>query len=185
MVVSFLQARSIDGKIKGQDNVKLRNVNIVSLPSGVGTQSDSFGGFSLIIPPKDKYLIVSHIGYVSDTIDITYFNNNALILLKEKNIVMDSLDVQAKSWGQSKYFSKKKTVNHIDLENSTIRGAIDIGDALFSEYSLLMNETIGGQKNLSLRGSSNEELVFLYDGVRINNLSSGYGRYISVHFSWT
>ncbi len=173
LVVSFLQARSIDGKIKGQDNVKLRNVNIVSLPSGVGTQSDSFGGFSLIIPPKDKYLIVSHIGYVSDTIDITYFNNNALILLKEKNIVMDSLDVQAKSWGQSKYFSKKKTVNHIDLENSTIRGAIDIGDALFSEYSLLMNETIGGQKNLSLRGSSNEELVFLYDGVRINNLSSG------------
>lgn len=162
----------INGKVAGQDNVVLRNVNIISLPSGVGTQSDDFGSFSLMTQPRDKYVIVSHIGYVSDTIDITYFNNNHLILLKEKNIVMDSLDVEAKSWGQSNFFSENKMVNHIDLENSTIRGSIDIGDALFSEYPVSMDETIGGKK-LSLRGSSNDELVFLYDGIRINNISSG------------
>ena len=173
LAVSFLQSRPINGKVTGQNNVVLRNVNIISLPSGVGTQSDDFGSFLLMTQPRDKYVIVSHIGYVSDTIDITYFNNNALILLKEKNIIMDSLDVEANSWGQSNYFSENKMVNHIDLENSMIRGSIDIGDALFSEYPVSMDETIGGKKNLSLRGSSNDELIFLYDGIRINNLSSG------------
>ncbi|GIR88667.1 MAG: hypothetical protein CM15mP87_01590 [Candidatus Neomarinimicrobiota bacterium] len=32
---------------------------------------------------------------------------------------------------------------------------------------------MAGSKNISMRGSGNDELVFLYDGIRINNLSSG------------
>ena len=61
----------------------------------------------------------------------------------------------------------------VDLDNPTIRSSIDIGEALFSNFPVSINETMTGSKNISIRGSSNDELVFLYDGIRINNLSSG------------
>ena len=73
--VSLLQAKSINGKIKSEGDVYLENVNIITLPSREGTQSDRLGAFSLSTSQNDKFIIISHIGYVSDTIEIASFLN--------------------------------------------------------------------------------------------------------------
>ena len=129
--------------------------------------------FSLLISPSDRVIVVSHIGYAADTIQTLGIQDDITISLEEKNILMDSLRVESKKWGDKVYFSKKKLVTNLDIDNSTIRGSIDIGDALFSNFPVSINETMSGSKNLSIRGSGNDELVFLYDGIRINNLSTG------------
>lgn len=171
--ISLLQAKPINGKIKNDGDVYLENVNIIILPSGEGTQSDSLGAFSLPTSHNDKFIIISHIGYVSDTIEIASFNDELLITLKEKSIVLDSLEVKSKVWGKTSYFTKKNMVTNLDLNNPTIRGSVDIGEVLFSKFPVSINETMAGSKNISMRGSGSDELVFLYDGIRINNLSSG------------
>lgn len=168
-----MQAKPINGKIKNDGDVYLENVNIIILPSGEGTQSDSLGAFSLPTSHNDKFIIISHIGYVSDTIEIASFNDELLITLKEKSIVLDSLEVKSKVWGKTSYFTKKNMVTNLDLNNPTIRGSVDIGEVLFSKFPVSINETMAGSKNISMRGSGSDELVFLYDGIRINNLSSG------------
>ncbi|MAJ18552.1 MAG: hypothetical protein CMA06_01770, partial [Euryarchaeota archaeon] len=168
-----MQAKPINGKIKNDGDVYLENVNIIALPSREGTQSDSAGSFALSTSQNDKFIIISHIGYISDTIEIASFNDELLITLKEKSIVLDSLEVESKIWGKTSYFSKKNMVTNLDLNNPTIRGSVDIGEALFSKFPVSINETMAGSKNISMRGSGSDELVFLYDGIRINNLSSG------------
>tara|TARA_X000001036_G_scaffold225191_1_gene210753 strand:- start:5792 stop:7900 length:2109 start_codon:yes stop_codon:yes gene_type:complete len=173
LFVSLLQAKPINGKIKNDGDVYLENVNIIALPSREGTQSDSAGSFALSTSQNDKFIIISHIGYISDTIEIASFNDELLITLKEKSIVLDSLEVESKIWGKTSYFSKKNMVTNLDLNNPTIRGSVDIGEALFSKFPVSINETMAGSKNISMRGSGSDELVFLYDGIRINNLSSG------------
>ena len=171
--ISLLNASLIKGKITTKDGAALGNANIVSLPSGEGAQSDKSGFFSLSISTSDKLIIVSHIGYVADTIQTLDIHGDLIILLEEKSILMDSLKVESNKWGSTVYFSKKKLVTNLDLDNPTIRSSIDIGEALFSNFPVSINETMTGSKNISIRGSSNDELVFLYDGIRINNLSSG------------
>jgi len=173
LFVSLLQAKPINGKIKNDGDVYLENVNIIALPSREGTQSDSAGSFALSTSQNDKFIIISHIGYISDTIEIASFNDELLITLKEKSIVLDSLEVESKIWGKTSYFSKKNMVTNLDLNNPTIRGSVDIGEVLFSKFPVSINETMAGSKNISMRGSGSDELVFLYDGIRINNLSSG------------
>ena len=173
LFISLINASQIKGKITTKDGEALGNANIVSLPSGKGVQSDNSGMFSLLISPSDRVIVVSHIGYAADTIQTLGIQDDITISLEEKNILMDSLRVESKKWGDKVYFSKKKLVTNLDIDNPTIRGSIDIGDALFSNFPVSINETMSGSKNISIRGSGNDELVFLYDGIRINNLSSG------------
>ena len=87
--------------------------------------------------------------------------------------MLDSLEVKAKIRGDVNYFLEKNMVTGLDPDNLTMRGSTDIGEALFSKFPVSMNETIAGTKNISMRGSENDELIFLYDGIKINNISSG------------
>ena len=68
--ISIINAILIKGKITTKDGEALGNANIVSLPSGRGAQSDNSGMFSLLISPSDRVIVVSHIGYAADTIQI-------------------------------------------------------------------------------------------------------------------
>ena len=172
LFISILNASLIKGKITTKYGEALGNANIVSLPSGKGAQSDNHGMFSLLISPLDRVIIVSHIGYAADTIQTLDIRDYITISLEEKSILMDSLKVESKKWGNKVYFSKKKLVTNLDIDNPAIRGSIDVGDALFSNFPVSINETMSGSKNISIRGSGDDELVFLYDGIRINNLSS-------------
>ena len=108
LFISLLNASLIKGKITTKDGEALGNANIVSLPSGKGAQSDNAGIFSLLISPSDRVIIVSHIGYVADTIQTLDLQYDITILLEEKSILMDSLRVESKKWGNKVYFSKKK-----------------------------------------------------------------------------
>ena len=173
LFISIVNASLIKGKITTKNGKALGNANIVSLPSGKGTQSDDSGMFMLSILSLDKVIVVSHIGYIADTIQTLDIQDDIIIFLEEKTILMDSLRVESKKWGNKVYLSKKKLASNLDLDSPAIRGSIDIGDALFSNFPVSINETMVGSKNISMRGSGEDELIFLYDGIRINNLSSG------------
>ena len=87
--ISLLNASLIKGKITTKNGKALGNANIVSLPSGKGTQSDNSGMFMLSILPLDRVIVVSHIGYITDTIQTLDIQDYITILLEEKSILMD------------------------------------------------------------------------------------------------
>ena len=169
---SFLlsQTKPIEGLVVNEIGMHLASVNVVSHPSRTGTQSNTEGEFSFMIPVKDRKLSFNHVAYIPDTVNAILFKNGTTIILKEKVLEMDSLDVTAASRTQFDPFEEKNSVIHLDMEELSLRGFMDVGDALFSEQSILLNETMTGQKTASVRASTAEELVFLYDGIRINTM---------------
>ena len=168
--VIFAKNKIIFGKIKNEEGISLASVNIVSIPSQIGTQSNGKGYFSFNVEPKDTLIKCSHVGYSIYYFDIKSFTNGNVIVLKDKIIAMDSLQVSAIDQNEFQSFNAKNNIIEFNVEKLSRRGYTDLGDVFFNEESILMNENIYGQKSMSVRASSNEELVYLFDGIPLNNL---------------
>ena len=164
------QTKPIQGSVIDEKGDPLFNVNVVSKPSNTGTQSDDKGEFIFEIPIHDQQIILDHIGYEQETLDAILFKNGTSVTLMPKVLELKSLDVTGTGREQFSPFETKNSVIILDTEELAVRGFVDIGDALFSEQSIVMNETMNGQKSISIRASTSEEIIYLYDGIRINTL---------------
>lgn len=89
--LSFAQSKSLlSGIIVGEDGkgIELVNIGVVNLEKPIGTTSDANGKYSLSVPSgKDLKLIVSCIGYATQTIDLVLKKgeNKQLNLTLKKN----------------------------------------------------------------------------------------------------
>ena len=164
------QTKPIQGSVIDENGEPLFNVNVVSKPSNTGTQSDDKGEFIFEIPIHDQQIILDHIGYKQETLDAILFKNGKSVVLSPKVLELKPLDVTGAGREQFSPFETKNSVIMLDTEELAVRGFVDIGDALFSEQSIVMNETMNGQKSISVRASAPEEMIYLYDGIRINTL---------------
>jgi hypothetical protein len=164
------QTKPIQGSVLNEKGDPLFNVNVVSKPSNTGTQSDDKGEFIFKIPIGDLQIILDHIGYEQETLDAILFKNGTSVTLTPKILELKPLDVTGAGREQFSPFETKNSVITLDAEELVVRGFVDIGDALFSEQSISMNETMNGQKSISIRASASEEMIYLYDGIRINTL---------------
>ena len=164
------QTKPIQGSVLDENGDPLFNVNVVSKPSNTGTQSDDSGEFIFEIPIGDRQIILDHIGYEQETLDAILFKNGTNVTLMPKVLELKPLDVTGAGREQFSPFETKNSVIILDTEELAVRGFVDIGDALFSEQSIAMNETMIGQKSISIRASAPEEMIYLYDGIRINTL---------------
>ncbi len=164
------QTKPIQGSVIDEKGEPLFNVNIVSKPSNTGTQSDDKGVFIFEIPIHDQQIILDHIGYEQETLNAILFKNGTRVTLTQKVVELKPLDVTGAGREQFSPFETKNSVIILDTEELAVRGFVDIGDALFSEQSIVMNETMNGQKSISVRASAPEEMIYLYDGIRINTL---------------
>ena len=164
------QTKPIQGSVIDEKGDPLFNVNVVSKPSNTGTQSDDKGEFIFEIPIHDQQIILDHIGYKQETLNAILFKNGTRVTLTQKVLELNPLDVTGAGREQFSPFETKNSVIILDTEELAVRGFVDIGDALFSEQSIVMNETMNGQKSISVRASAPEEMIYLYDGIRINTL---------------
>ena len=164
------QTKPIQGSVLDEKGDPLFNVNVVSKPSNTGTQSDDSGEFIFEIPIGDRQIILDNIGYEQETLDAILFKNGTNVTLMPKVLELKPLDVTGAGREQFSPFETKNSVIILDTEELAVRGFVDIGDALFSEQSIAMNETMIGQKSISIRASAPEEMIYLYDGIRINTL---------------
>ena len=124
------KTKLVEGKITNEIGVPLSNVNIVSMPSETGAQSNEKGDFSFKIPIKDRELSIDHIGHENITLNAIVFKNGTVVQLKEKVIEMDSLDVTASNRNEFDIFESKNSVIHLDMDELSLRGFTDVGLSL-------------------------------------------------------
>lgn len=77
MLHQTAEAQSIKGKVKNSNNEPLTGASVHWLSSAIGTSTDSAGQFEIQLPKESiKKLVISFVGYQSDTLTIT--NENAI-----------------------------------------------------------------------------------------------------------
>ena len=140
----ILEAKTIviKGKITNEANDPLPNVNIISFPSKIGTQSDQNGEFFFEILSNDKQLEFNHVAYHNLIVDAIIFDKDIVLVLKEKVIEIDSLNVIASDRNEFDKFNSKNIVIHLDLDQLQLKGFKDLGEMIFSEQTILLNESM-------------------------------------------
>jgi hypothetical protein len=138
----FAQSRQITGTIlDGSTKAGLPSANIVIKGTGIGTQSDENGAFSLQVNNSD-ILVASYIGYASQEITIADQNRLDITLLPENQ----SLDeVVVVGYGTQ---SRRNITSAISkLDNSTLANAprANIGGAIQGSLPGLQVVNLSGQ----------------------------------------
>ena len=149
----------------------------VSAPDlGIGTTTNRYGFFSLSVPADSVRLVVSHVGYLPHTLNLTLTDDLRLnIELNPEATTLDEMEVIAV--GESSVEAVQMSL--IKLPIGTIRALpVLAGETdVFKSLQLLPGVQSGreGTSGLYVRGGSPDQNLVLLDGVTVYNPSHLYG----------
>jgi iron complex outermembrane receptor protein len=165
----WVHAQTISGVVKDAETQQpLDYCNILILKSTIGTTTDATGKFKITLPQNvtTSKLVISFLGYVSDTIQVSILKNNYEILLKPKQGTLNEVVVT----GVSKAVLAREnpiaivSVSTKAIENTTETNIIDV---LVKNVAGLNAVKTG--PNISkpfIRGLGYNRVLTLYNGIR-------------------
>lgn len=152
---------------------EVNGVNVYVEHSTYGTVTDKSGVFQLDLPDdlRDVAVTFRHISYEIQTIQVDSLRAANYIYLVPRVIPLPDVEI----FGQS-------TVNKIDVKRDIpqsikivdattfeLRGFADAGDLLKTQAGIQVEEELSGKKTLFVRGGNADDVVLLYNGVRMNS----------------
>lgn len=169
---------AISQEIKIQGQVLDRNThrpisyaNIYLKDTQIGTISDFAGKFSLVIgqPSRQMILILQHINYDRQEIALHDAQMMRTFYLQPRVIPLPEVRVEARSERLAIEKDLPQTVAVLKANTFDIRGYADAGDLLRMDQSVQVEEDLSGRKTVSLRGGNPEDVIVLYNGIKLNS----------------
>lgn len=69
---SFSQSKVITGRVtESEDGSAISNVSVIGKASNAGTLTDTNGNFRIVVPVSEKILIISHVGFQPQTLNVS------------------------------------------------------------------------------------------------------------------
>ncbi len=127
----FAQSKIITGTITGTDGSPLGGVTVQVKGGGAGTSTDSLGNFSLNLSDPNASLIISSLGYLSQTIDL-HGRSNISIELKGAE-AQELNQVVVVGYGTQRKIDVTGAISHVD------------GDQLAKQPVLTVTQALQGQ----------------------------------------
>ncbi|HCK98834.1 MAG TPA: hypothetical protein DHW42_01825, partial [Candidatus Marinimicrobia bacterium] len=148
----------------------ISDVNVFIQGTSVGTITDQHGKFTLVISEQNANLklVFSHIAYSVKIVPVSYFDHENIVLLREHSIRLREIEVQTK---RPAYEYSQEITNIISAIPSEIfdsKGFADVADILIADQSAVIEERANGVKTVSIRGANQDEVLVLYNGIRLN-----------------
>jgi outer membrane receptor for ferrienterochelin and colicin len=177
LFVHISNAQALKGKVTNYNNQPLAGASVFWLGSAIGSVTDTAGNFEIqLIPDKVKKLVISFVGYQSDTILITE-ENGIEVKLKETGSLGEVI-VKGKRPGI--YISelnpiKTEVITQVELKKAA---CCDLSGCFETQASVQPQTTnvITNSKELRILGLSGVYNQVLIDGMPlIQGLSYTYG----------
>lgn len=162
----------ITGKILDMNTYRaIPYVNIFIKGTSIGTMSDISGKFSLTIskPEEKMILVLQHINYDVYELPLGKVESSPTFYLQPRVIPLPEVAVEAR--GEKLEIEKDlpQTISTIRANDFQIRGYVDAGDLLRIDHSVQIDEEFSGKKTISIRGGNADDVVVLYNGVKMNS----------------
>lgn len=136
-----------------------------------GAFTDRVGGFVILnLPPLNDRLVVSHFGYREYEVPISLDEGETVrveILLEPETLEMERVTVTANRRSESE-FRTQKAVSTEDEMAIDRRSASSTADALREMTGVLVQKTTAGHGTPIIRGLIGNDILLLYNGVRLN-----------------
>ncbi len=170
----LLAQTKITGIVRDVNTLReLREVNIYIKGSQTGTTTDAAGRYTIAIPEslQSGFVVFQHISYLKKEIPIESLIKEPDIHLQPRVIELQGVQVIGQSAREKIEIARDipQSVSILDAKNFEIRGYIDAGDLLKTEHSIQVEEEMSGKKSLSIRGGNADDVVVLYNGIKMNN----------------
>ena len=182
MLPSWLFAQTvINGRVtEAQTNNPLQGVTVNEKGTNHGVQTDADGRFSISVASPQAKLVISYVGYVSQTLDAS---NNMTVILAIDNTKMSEVIVTglASSVRRSNLANAVASVSAKELVGTTVQATVD--GALYGKFTgANISENSGapgGGISVKLRGITslvaNSQPLFIVDGIYYDNSSINAG----------
>ncbi len=166
---------SISGTVRDANSYReIPGVNILIVGTQYGTSASGSGRYVLKIPADVSHGRVrfQHISYYPLEMNIDSLSQKPDVLLQPRIITMPGVEVV--SQGERPSFEilrdLPQAVTMLDASKFELRGFVDAGDYLRTDAAIQVDEMMSGRKTLSLRGGNSDDVVVLYNGVKLNSL---------------
>jgi len=155
---------SIKGKVlESNSSNPLALVKIELLPGNDFRLTDRRGNFSFQTDEAEK-LIISRIGYKSQEVKIDSGNEFLLIALEPETVELAGIKVKG---GKTNSISEK--VSNIEVMNLENDVSNEFLRKLETDSGIFIQENAVGEKQISINGCKQKQIVIMVDGVKINN----------------
>lgn len=179
LLVIFLSLNSLSAQqiqIKGKisdinTHRAIPHVNIYVKGSSIGTISDFSGRFNLEIskPHSEMIVILQHINYDIIEISINKIKPSDQFYLQPRVIPLPEIEVEAKGDRLEIAKDLPQMISVVKAKEFEVRGYVDAGDLLRTDHSIQVDEELSGKKTISMRGGNPDDVIVLYNGVKMNS----------------
>lgn len=152
---------------------EINGVNIFIDGTNIGTISGRSGSFELTVPDNqaNARLQFQHISYNVRSLPIDSIKTQKIFYLTPRVIPLQDVEVVGESAVNTIDIKRDlpQSVKVLQADKFDIRGYVDAGDFLNTEPAVQVEEELSGKKTLSMRGGNADDVVVLYNGVRMNS----------------
>jgi outer membrane receptor protein involved in Fe transport len=167
------QSLRINGTVLDENTRKpIPDVNI-SYGEHRGASSDAAGRFVLVIPDAGHVgtVLFRHIAYETREMDAAQLHGTVTILLQPRIIPLQSTEIAGRRPEGIAAREVQLSVKAIEADAFDGRGYLDAGDLLHAEHVLQVDEEYSGRKTLSMRGGNPDDVIVLFNGMKLNENS--------------
>lgn len=147
------------------------NVNVYLKDRTIGTSTDHTGRFTLTVPGGVTGTVVfQHIAFEPLEVPLDTLRSMRYVYLQPRVIPLRGVEVVGEMIDQPEiHRDLPQTVHLVQARDFEIRGYVDAGDLLRTDHSVQIDEELSGKKTVAIRGGNPDEVVVMYNGVKLNN----------------
>ena len=162
----MMAANTLTGTVKDSNSEPIPGANLVWLNSSRGASTDMNGEFTLERPANADKLIVSFIGYNTDTISIASYQEYIDIVLNE-GVQLAEVNVTGRKMGFQKLRSSVTNAELINSDELCRAACCNLGESFVTNPSVDVNysDAATGAKQIKLLGLSGTYVQMLTENI--------------------
>ena len=164
-------------EIQNTKEVALPFANVFWLNSQIGAVTDFDGNFSIDYTPQHSKLVISYVGYTTDTISITNPNTNVKHVLRSKG-TLDEVVIISRIKATSKSFLQAENVINISSAELLKAACCNLSESFETNPSIDVNfaDAITGTRQIRLLGLTTPYTVITTENIpSVRGASQAYG----------
>ena len=171
--LAFSQS-TITGKVRGSDmNEPLPGANVVEKGTSNGTNTNFDGDFSLKTQSSSGEIIISFVGYNSQTVAFSGNSDLGTIVLTSSEVGLQEVEIIASVAVDRKTPVAVSTIRSSDIQLKL--GTQEFPEVLKSTPGVYATKSGGGfgDGRINLRGFNSENVAVMINGVPVNDMENG------------
>lgn len=158
------------------EEVPLGGANVYWLNTSVGTVTDFDGNFEIAYKPEYKKMVISFIGYKTDTISVNSSKRIAHSLESTANL--DEVTISARQKASSRSFLQSQNVINVSSDELLKAACCNLAESFETNPSIDVNfaDAISGTKQIKMLGLTSPYIMVTTENVpSVRGASQAYG----------